>query len=214
LRYQFFDLRRIVAGAKTQAKKKPPAKAGKAPARSSKAPKTVKAAAKPAAKPALKVVKGAPTAKVADRSRADLKVVKTSAPPRAMTTARLPFTVDHLHQVAMVATDLDAAVKFYSESIGLPLIARFDPPGLAFFELGNGMRLMLSATSSSATLYFYVKNLEASYSALAKRGVSFLHKPSIVHRDDAGHFGKKGVEEWMAFFKDPSGNMLALVSRK
>ena len=203
-----------MAGAKTQAKKKAPAKAGKAPVRSTKPPKSAKPAAKPAPKPALKVVKSAPAAKVADRSRADLKVVKTSPPPKAVASSRLPFTVDHLHQVAMVATDLDAAVKFYGELVGLRFIARYDPPGLVFFELGDGLRLMLSATSSSATLYFYVKNLEASYSALAKRGVSFLHKPSIVHRDDAGHFGKKGAEEWMAFFKDPSGNMLALVSRK
>ena len=36
----------------------------------------------------------------------------------------------------------------------------------------------------------------------------------MIHRDDAGRFGKKGTEEWMAFFKDPSGNILALVSRK
>jgi hypothetical protein len=36
----------------------------------------------------------------------------------------------------------------------------------------------------------------------------------MIHRDEAGEFGKKGVEEWMAFFRDPSGNMLALVEKR
>jgi hypothetical protein len=36
----------------------------------------------------------------------------------------------------------------------------------------------------------------------------------MVHRDDTGTFGKKGNEEWMAFFKDPSGNLLGLVEKR
>jgi catechol 2,3-dioxygenase-like lactoylglutathione lyase family enzyme len=50
--------------------------------------------------------------------------------------------VDGLHQVAQKADDLDASVAFYRDVLGLRLIARFDPPGLAFFELG-GSRLLL-----------------------------------------------------------------------
>jgi len=34
------------------------------------------------------------------------------------------------------------------------------------------------------------------------------------HRDDTGTFGMIGIEEWMAFFKDPDGNVLALASRR
>ena len=51
-----------------------------------------------------------------------------------------------LHQIALKATDLEASVAFYRDVLGLPLIARFDPPGLAFFDL-DGTRLMLSANS-------------------------------------------------------------------
>ncbi|MEQ9692016.1 MAG: glyoxalase, partial [Bauldia litoralis] len=93
-------------------------------------------------------------------------------------------------------------------------IDRFDPPGLAFFDLGNGLRLLLSATASEATLYFSVDNISKAVRTLSGRGVSFLQKPAMVHRDDEGRLGKKGVEEWMAFFRDPSGNLLALVARK
>jgi hypothetical protein len=34
----------------------------------------------------------------------------------------------------------------------------------------------------------------------------------MIHRHD-GTFDGDGVEEWMAFFKDPAGCMLALASR-
>jgi hypothetical protein len=36
----------------------------------------------------------------------------------------------------------------------------------------------------------------------------------MIFPDDAGVFGAKGEEEWMAFFKDPAGNVLGLASRK
>ena len=51
-----------------------------------------------------------------------------------------------VHQVAQRAEDLDRAVEFYRDALGVPLIARFDPPGLAFFDLGN-TRLLLNRGS-------------------------------------------------------------------
>ena len=35
----------------------------------------------------------------------------------------------------------------------------------------------------------------------------------LIHRDDDGVFGPPGTEEWMALFRDPDGNALALASR-
>ena len=119
-----------------------------------------------------------------------------------------------LMQVALTAKDLDATIAFYSNVLGLKLIARVDAAGFAFFNLGGGTRLMVSATASEASLYFHVDKLDASVKALKRRGVKFLQKPAMIHRDEAGEFGKKGVEEWMAFFHDPSGNLLALVERR
>jgi methylmalonyl-CoA/ethylmalonyl-CoA epimerase len=129
-------------------------------------------------------------------------------------TADLSFALNKLHQVALLATDLDRSVTFYRDVLGLHYMDRYDPPGLAFFNLGSGVRLILSATSSKATLYFLVDDIESAFRVLAQRGVSFLHKPSMIHRDDEGRLGKKGTEEWMAFFKDPSDNVLALVARR
>ena len=50
--------------------------------------------------------------------------------------------------------------------------------------------------------------------ALEARGVTLIQKPAMIHRDDAGQFGAAGAEEWMAFFRDPSGNLLALVEQR
>ena len=36
----------------------------------------------------------------------------------------------------------------------------------------------------------------------------------MIHRDDTGTFGEKGGEEWMAFFRDPCGNLLAVAERR
>lgn len=120
------------------------------------------------------------------------------------------MALDKIHQVALQATNLDDAVDFYRDVLGLRFMARFDPPGLAFFDLG-GLRLLLSATASEATLYFRVENIDKAVRELRKRGVAFLQPPAMIHKDEAGELGKKGVEEWMAFFKDPSGNLLALI---
>jgi catechol 2,3-dioxygenase-like lactoylglutathione lyase family enzyme len=137
-----------------------------------------------------------------------------AAPRKERPVVAFSGGVDRLHQVAMTATNLDESVAFYRDTLGLKFIARFDPPGLAFFNLGGGTRLMLSATYSAATLYFLVDDVQSAYADFRKRGISFLQPPAMIHRDDAGQFGKKGNEEWMAFFKDPAGNTLALVEKR
>ncbi|MEJ0012615.1 MAG: VOC family protein [Bauldia sp.] len=210
-----------MAGAKGKTKKKPPAKA-------------VKPAPRPkvAAKPAAKAPPPRPVAKIAAPKPVALKPaapkpvaavptptpIFAPAPAKPHTTAKPlaagDFTLEKLHQVALTATNLDLAVEFYRDVLGLKFIARFDPPGLAFFALSGGARLLLSTTSSNASLYFLVDDIDKAVAELKKRGVSFFHPPSMVHRDDAGNFGKKGNEEWMAFFKDPSGNLLGLVTKR
>lgn len=117
-----------------------------------------------------------------------------------------------LHQVAQRATDLDRSVPYYRDVLGLELIARFDPPGLAFFRLGD-TRLLLEAAAPPAILYFRVPDIEAAHRELLGRGVVFEDEPHLIHRDDEGRFGAAGEEEWMTFFRDPDGNLLVLAAR-
>jgi methylmalonyl-CoA/ethylmalonyl-CoA epimerase len=121
--------------------------------------------------------------------------------------------LERVHQIAQHADDLDRATVFYRDVLGVALIARFDPPGIAFFDLGN-TRLLLQPNASSTLLYFEVVDIDASFRSLSAAGVEFVDEPHRIHRDDDGQFGPAGGEEWMAFFRDSEQNLLALVERR
>jgi methylmalonyl-CoA/ethylmalonyl-CoA epimerase len=121
--------------------------------------------------------------------------------------------VTGLHQVALRATDLDASIAFYRDTLGLRFVARFDPPGLAFFDLG-ATRLLLEAGAGESVLYYSVPDLDAACERLAAMGVEIVYPPALVHRDDDGQFGPRGHEEWMAFVRDPSDNLVGLAQRR
>jgi methylmalonyl-CoA/ethylmalonyl-CoA epimerase len=124
--------------------------------------------------------------------------------------------IGKLHQVMLPVSDLERSVAFYRDVLGARLIARFEPPGLAFFQLG-GVRLLLEHASSEARsggcLYFDVPDIHSACAVLEERGVALDSPAHLIHRDDAGVFGPPGTEEWMAFFRDPDGNTLALACR-
>jgi methylmalonyl-CoA/ethylmalonyl-CoA epimerase len=120
-----------------------------------------------------------------------------------------------LRQIGQPVIDLERAVRFYGDVLGLRLIAR--PGPLAFFDLA-GVRLLLQTdpdrTPAESILYFAVTDIRAAHAELAAKGVEFEHEPRLIHRDDDGVFGAAGEEEWMAFFRDSEGNLLALSSRE
>jgi methylmalonyl-CoA/ethylmalonyl-CoA epimerase len=120
--------------------------------------------------------------------------------------------LEHIHQIAVFAKDLDEAVAFYRDTLGATYITRFDPPGLVFFDFG-GTRLLLEKTGPKATVYFRVGDIHGAHEELKGKGVEFIREPHLIFRDDDGIFGSVGEEEWMAFFSDPSDNILALASR-
>ena len=120
--------------------------------------------------------------------------------------------LDRLHQIAVYARDLEEAINFYQGTLGATYLAKFDPPGLAFFDF-SGTRILLEKTAPKATVYFRVADIESAYVELLDKGVKFIAEPQLIFRDDQGMFGAAGEEEWMAFFSDPSDNILALASR-
>lgn len=121
--------------------------------------------------------------------------------------------VTGLHQVAQHAVDLDRAIRFYRDILGAKFIARFDPPGLAFFDLG-GTRLLIESGAPSAMLYLRVQDIDAAHRTLSDRGVTFEEDPHPIYRDADGIFGRRGEEEWLAAFRDSEGNLLALMARR
>jgi methylmalonyl-CoA/ethylmalonyl-CoA epimerase len=108
---------------------------------------------------------------------------------------------------------MDRAVAFYRDVIGLELIARFDPPGLAFFALGAS-RLLLEAGAPSAVLYLGVDDVTATTEQLREAGVVIESQPHVIHHDAAGLFGPAGEDEEMSFFRDSEGNLVGLAGRR
>ena len=120
--------------------------------------------------------------------------------------------LEHIHQIAVFAKDLDEAITFYRDILGATYITRFDPPGLVFFDFG-GTRLLLEMTGPKASVYFRVDDIHSAHEELKTKGIKFIADPHMIFRDENGVFGSAGEEEWMAFFSDPSDNILALASR-
>jgi len=121
------------------------------------------------------------------------------------------FSLNDIGQIALTVNDLDRAAVFYRDTLGVQHLFSA-PPGLAFFACGN-IRLMLSrpekadAERFNAVLYFRVADLEAVHARLSGRGVAFEALPHLVAR-------MPDHELWMAFFRDPDRNLLALMSEK
>jgi methylmalonyl-CoA/ethylmalonyl-CoA epimerase len=117
-----------------------------------------------------------------------------------------------LHQVAQHADDLQRAVEFYTRLLGEPPVAIFDPPGLAFFSLGE-TRLLIEGGAPSALIYLRVEDVRASVEQLRADGVAIANEPHVIFTDDTGMFGPAGAEEWMAFITDSEGNLVGLASQ-
>jgi len=121
--------------------------------------------------------------------------------------------VTDLRQVAQHVEDMDRAVAFYRDVLGLRLIAQFDPPGLAFFDLGT-TRLLLEAGASPAILYLGVDDVAAITEELRIAGVVIESEPHVIHVDEEGRFGPPGEAEEMSFFRDSEGNLVGLAGRR
>ena len=110
-------------------------------------------------------------------------------------------------QIRVAVSDVDRAVAFYRDVLGIAFIFQF--PGMAFFDL-EGIRLMLVDPESrdfggESVIYYRVDDIGLAHGKLTERGVEFSDRPHVVHRDE-------NHELWMAFFRDPDRNVLALMS--
>lgn len=112
-----------------------------------------------------------------------------------------------LAQIALGTRDLQKAIAFYRDTLGLKLM--FEVSGMAFFDAG-GVRLMIGPSHTGkppvgdAYLYFDAGDWAVTEKALETRGVAFEKPAQIVQRAE-------GKEHALRFFKDPDGNPLAIM---
>jgi methylmalonyl-CoA/ethylmalonyl-CoA epimerase len=118
-----------------------------------------------------------------------------------------------LLQVAQHADDLDRAAAFYTRLLGAEPVARYDPPGLLFFRLGD-VRLLLEEAAAPAVLYLRVDDLRRKVEELRADGVTIYAEPHLIFSHDTDTLGPVGTEEWHAFITDSEGNLVGLVSQQ
>jgi len=112
-------------------------------------------------------------------------------------------------QIALHVSDIDQAASFYGDVLGMTKI--FDAPNIVFFD-NDGIRLMLSSgegepSGERSVIYYRVDDIDESYSVLSASGVEFQDSPHVIHA--SGDYELK-----MAFFKNPDGNQLAIMSER
>ena len=150
------------------------------------------------------------TTRLADeKSRIEEVILKRLVYGRGMKNTSAELAA--VGQIGLTVDDLEKAVAFYRDALGLKHL--FDaPPAMSFFACGN-VRLMLSRPERpgterfSAAIYFNVGDIHAARDALASRGVTFEAEPKLLAK-------MPDHELWMAFFRDPGRNLLALMCEK
>ena len=119
------------------------------------------------------------------------------------------FGLSKIGQIAVRVHDLERAIAFYRDVLGMRFLFQA-PPGLAFFDC-NGVRLLLDKPLDAAfdhpasVIYYSVSDIRVAHEILLTRGVRFIREPHLI-----ANLGS--IEVWMAFFRDPDDNVLALMS--
>ena len=118
-------------------------------------------------------------------------------------------TLSQIAQIFVNVKDLDRAIAFYRDMLGMRFLFTA-PPGMAFFDCG-GIRIMLGIADRPAIdhpasiIYYKVDDIEKVYEVFNARGVEFLVKPHLVAPMPT-------YDLWLADFKDSEGNIRALMS--
>ena len=126
-----------------------------------------------------------------------------------MEPAPASFGLGTIGQITVTVADVSRAIAFYRDKLGIRML--FEVSNMGFFDCG-GVRLMLStaekpAESYNSVLYFKVADIDAAYSALRSRDVAFEGEPHLIAK-------MPDHELWMAFFRDPDRNLLALMCER
>ncbi len=116
--------------------------------------------------------------------------------------------LDGIGQIAITVSDVSRAVAFYRDTLGMTFL--YELPSMGFLECG-GIRLMLSLAEPAqlshpaSIIYYKVADIIATFVSLTEQGVEFVSSPRLVAP-------MPDHDLWMAFFRDPDQNVLALMS--
>ena len=115
------------------------------------------------------------------------------------------FRLSKVSVVILAVTDLDRAVEFYRDRLGLKLSSTNED--FAFFDAGGFMIALRGgraksdpADLTSVEIAFAVEHVKPAHQALRALGVEFKREPRIVTGST-----------WAIDFRDPDGHVLSIV---
>ncbi len=124
-------------------------------------------------------------------------------------TTQGPLSLSHIGQISVRVHDIERAVAFYRDTLGMKYLFTAGEQ-LAFFDC-DGVRLMLDRLEPgefdhpSSIIYFEVDDINRSHDVLEQKGVRMISQPHIINKGETGDL-------WMTFFRDSEDNVLALMS--
>jgi len=116
--------------------------------------------------------------------------------------------LNQIGQIAINAHDLDRAIAFYRDTLGMRHL--FRAGDMAFFDCG-GIRLMVALPEKpefdhpSSILYFKVADIQQAHATLVARQVRIQEPPIFIARLEKHDL-------WLSSFYDSEDNLLALMS--
>jgi len=117
--------------------------------------------------------------------------------------------LSEIGQIAVVVSDVAKATTFYRDVLGLKFLFGAGP-NLAFLAAGS-VRIMLTTpqghgeVGKNSVLYFKTAEIAATHAAIVGRGAKNERDPQLTAR-------MPDHELWMAFVRDPDGNLIGLMS--
>ena len=110
--------------------------------------------------------------------------------------------------------DLAKAKKFYGDILGLTIVD--NPMGIIELHWENGNKIILypkpdHLPATFNVLNFPVNDLEATVDTLMEKGITFEQYDGEIKTNKKGIFRSEGNGPNIAWFKDPSGNILSVI---
>ncbi len=115
-------------------------------------------------------------------------------------------------------SDLERAVAFYRDKVGLEILDRFDPPDvpadnpMVRFRVGNGTVLLYKSVGAGQSRHtlasLVVDDIESTVAEMRERGVTFeeYDMGDIRTENGVARMGRTAG----AWFTDPDGNILGV----
>lgn len=120
--------------------------------------------------------------------------------------------IDNIHKIAVVSDDIEGAVRFYTETLGLTELERFpndDDEDFVFLKAGKIILELMPQKTMQADVGFHhisfkVGNVDDSAGDLEAAGVDVAVAP----------FDAEGTDIRLSFFNGPNDVLLQLFQRE